>query len=136
MKKISIIASSLLLGAASLNAQTGVTVSVSTGSGASAPGTALVNLLSLAQQLVNQAAPLLVGVAIICLFGGLIYFLWKGRSDEGARKSSLTFMAMSVLAIFVMVSIWGLIGFLGSAVGVGQGGKVPVPQIPNSVGTY
>jgi hypothetical protein len=39
-------------------------------------------------------------------------------------------MGYSILAIFVMVSIWGIIGFIGNTLGVGAGGGAPVPVVP------
>jgi hypothetical protein len=39
-------------------------------------------------------------------------------------------MGFSILALFVMVSIWGIVGFLGSVFGINQGGNVPTPGIP------
>jgi hypothetical protein len=39
-------------------------------------------------------------------------------------------MAFSILALFMMVSVWGLVSFLGSFFGIGQGGSVGIPAIP------
>jgi hypothetical protein len=40
-------------------------------------------------------------------------------------------MIWSVVALFVMVSIVGIINFIGNAVGVNQGGSLPVPTVEN-----
>jgi hypothetical protein len=29
-----------------------------------------------------------------------------------------------------MVSIWGIVGFLGNILGINQGGSIPVPVVP------
>ena len=39
-------------------------------------------------------------------------------------------MAYAILALFLMVAIWGIIGFLANLLGVGVGGSVPIPGVP------
>jgi hypothetical protein len=93
-------------------------------------GGALLSLLALAQTLVARLVPFAIGLAVLAFFWFLIEFIWKGRDDAAAKTRSLSGMGYAVLALFVMVSIWGLVGFLGSILGVGQGGSVPVPGVP------
>jgi membrane protease YdiL (CAAX protease family) len=93
-------------------------------------GNALFGLLAIAQGLVSRLVPFAVGLAVLAFFWFLIEFIWKGRDDAEAKKRSLSGMGYAVLALFVMVSIWGIVGFLGSMFGIGQGGSVPVPGIP------
>lgn len=89
------------------------------------------SLLATAQTLVNNLVPFAIGIAVLALFFGIIKFIIAGqKGDEKGHADAIKFMSMAILALFVMVSIWGLVGFLGSVVGVGQGGSVPVPSIP------
>lgn len=92
-------------------------------------GTALLSLLSLVQEIVSRLTPLLIGLAVLAFFWFLVQFIWKGGESGEKKESSLKGMGFSILALFVMVSIWGLVGFLGNLVGVGQGGTVPVPYV-------
>jgi len=39
-------------------------------------------------------------------------------------------MIWGLVALFVMVSVWGLVRFIGDAVGVDQGGDIEVPTVP------
>jgi len=95
-------------------------------------GSSLIQLMSLIQNLVNIAVPLLIGVAVVALFVGIIMFLVKGK--DGAEHAKWgKFMGMAILALFVMVSIWGLVNFIGSIVGVGQGGGIPTPVVPRGI---
>jgi hypothetical protein len=100
-----------------------------TGAGSQA-GSSLLNLLALAQTLVIRLVPFFIGLAVVVFFWYLIEFIWKGREDGAKRTEGLKGMGYAVLALFVMVSIWGLVGFLGSFFGIGQGGSVPAPGIP------
>jgi hypothetical protein len=93
-------------------------------------GSALISLLNLAQDIISRLVPFAVTLAVLAFFWFLIKFIWKGGQDPEAKTSSLKGMGFSVLALFVMVSIWGIIGLLGSIVGVNQGGNIPIPGVP------
>ena len=93
-------------------------------------GGALLSFLALAQTIVTRLVPFAVGIAVLAFFWFLITFIWKGRDNPEEQSKSLAGMGWSVLALFVMVSIWGIVGFLGSIVGVNQGGNVPIPGVP------
>jgi hypothetical protein len=92
-------------------------------------GSALLSLLALAQALVNNLGIFAIGVAVLAFFWFLIRFIVKA-DDPSGRSDSLKGMGFAVLALFVMVSIWGIIGLLGSITGVNQGGNIPIPGIP------
>jgi Mn2+/Fe2+ NRAMP family transporter len=101
---------------------------------ATAPGQGLINLLNLAQNIVNRLVPILLGAGVVALFFGLVMYIWEGRSDAAKHEKWLKFIGGAILAIFVMVSIWGLVRFFGSIVGVDAVGApnpanlVPVPS--------
>lgn len=93
-------------------------------------GGSLGSLLATAQGIVNNLVPFLIGLAVIAFFWFLVEFIWKGRDDASKKKEALSGMGYSILALFVMVAIWGLVGFISSVTGVGVGGSVPTPSIP------
>lgn len=93
-------------------------------------GGAILSLLALAQTIVVRLVPFAVGLAIVVFFYYIIVFIVKGNSDPEAKGASVRGMLYSIGALFVMVSIWGLVGFLGSILGVGQGGSAPIPGVP------
>jgi hypothetical protein len=94
-------------------------------------GGALLSLLALAQNIVTRLVPFAIGLAVLAFFWFLIGFIWKGKDDPAKQQEMMRGMGFSILALFAMVSIWGIIGLLGSFLGVGQGGSVPVPGIPS-----
>lgn len=93
-------------------------------------GTSILNMLALVQTIVTRLVPLAIGLAVLAFFWYLIQFIWKGKEEAEAKKISIAGMGWSVFALFVMVSIWGLVQFIGSILGVGQGGTAPVPGVP------
>lgn len=92
----------------------------------------LVSLLQAVNEILIRLVPIAIGLAVLSFFWFLITFIWKGRDDAGKQKESMSGMGYSILAIFLMVSIWGIIGLLGSMLGVGQGGAVNVPNLPTT----
>jgi hypothetical protein len=63
----------------------------------------------------------------------LIIYIWNA-GDEGKRKEGRGIMIWGVVALFVMVSIWGLVNFIGDAFGIEESPDVPTPDElnPNS----
>ncbi len=115
------------VGAALAQIQGAITNQTGTGSVA---GQGLINLINTAQTILSLLVPLFIGVAVIVFFYFLVKFITQGAESGDKRSEAIKGMAFSVLALFVMVSIWGLVGLLGSFVGVNQGGNVPAPGIP------
>jgi hypothetical protein len=116
----------------------GVPVSVGVGgyAGGVAAGAGQVNggpllqLLALAQTIVVRLVPFLIGIAVITFFWFLIKYVIAGGEDADGRRKALAGMGYALIAIFVMVSLWGIIGFAGNLLGINQGGTAPAPGLP------
>jgi uncharacterized membrane-anchored protein len=75
--------------------------------------------------LVGWVVPLLVALAVVGFVYGVIqYFLYPDNEEK--RKNGKTFMLWGLIALFVMVSIWGLVGILATSIGV----KAVIPGLP------
>lgn len=72
----------------------------------------LLNTLGFFNTILNAAIGLLITLAIIAFFWGLIRYLFT-EGTEG-KAAGLKIMLMGVITIFVMVSIWGLVRLLQS----------------------
>lgn len=96
---------------------------------ASAQGLSNLNSLLISiGRLVSTALPIVVALALLAFFWGLVKFLFGGADKKDEAK---TLMIWGVVALFVMVSVWGLVGFIGDALDVEQGGSAPVPTVQN-----
>lgn len=76
----------------------------------------ILNLLALANTVFNALIGLLITLAIVAVFFGVIRYLFANGADikhEGLRTA-----LYGVGAIFIMVSIWGIIRLLQSTFGV------------------
>ena len=73
----------------------------------------LLNTLALVNTFLNALIGLFITLAIVVFFWGLIQYLTSVGSEDSAKKGIKT-MLWGVIAIFVMVSIWGIIRLLQS----------------------
>lgn len=89
------------------------------------------SLFLLASNLLNALIGILITLAIVVFFWGLVKYLLSGGATEDAHKG-IHQMIWGVVAIFVMVSIWGLIGLLQRTFQVENRGAI----IPAPVPTY
>lgn len=79
--------------------------------------------------LVRQALPVVVALALLAFFWGLVKFIFA-QGDETAKTDAKKIMLWGLIALFVMVSVWGLVKFFGNALGVSQGDTIIVPGVP------
>jgi len=87
-------------------------------------------LLESIGRLVDLALPIVVGIALLGFFWGLVKFIFAAGDEVDAEKGK-SLMIWSVVALFVMVSVWGLVRFIGSALNIEQGensGNIPTVQ--------
>ena len=78
----------------------------------------IMGVIQLAGRVFNALIGLMILLAIITFFYGVFKYL-QDQSGEGKSKS-LMMMVRGVIAIFVMVSIWGLVALLQNTFGVQQ----------------
>ncbi|MDP2642131.1 MAG: hypothetical protein Q8P21_02485 [bacterium] len=80
-------------------------------------------------RLVDLALPIVVAIALLAFFWGLVKFIFA-QGNEEAKTDAKKVMIWGVVALFVMVSVWGLVRFIGNAFGIQQGDTVTVPRVP------
>lgn len=78
--------------------------------------------------ILNAIIPLFIGVSVVFFFWNIVKFV-AGGADEATREESKKMMIWSLIAIVVMVSIWGLVGWLQSALGLGANPTITPPKI-------
>ncbi len=73
--------------------------------------------------------PILFAIAIIYFFWGLVKYI-KSAGDPKAAAEGRSIMIWGIIALVVMVSVYGLIAWVQSAFGI-QGGATPtLPTVP------
>ena len=89
--------------------------------------TTLGQWLGIFGNLVGIATPIVVALALFAFFWGLAMYIFN-TGDEKKRKSGIHIMIWGVIALFVMVSVWGIVNSLQATFGV-AGGSVDIPIV-------
>lgn len=76
--------------------------------------------------IINKIIPVLFALALLGFFYGLVMYIFGAEDNKDKAKKT---MIWGVVALFVMSSVWGLVRFLGDAVGVGQDQGVDVSRL-------
>lgn len=77
--------------------------------------------------LMNAVVPLLMSLAVTAFIYGIIQFFLNPENEE-KRKAGKSYMIWGLITLFVMVSIWGLVGILSST--FIPGGSAVIPNLP------
>jgi hypothetical protein len=91
--------------------------------------------LSISQSLVsfiNVVIAVLVPLALVIFFWGLVRYIYKS-DDEGERERGKETILWSLIAIFVLFSVWGILSLLNVAF---FGGGTPASSNPTIMGSF
>ncbi|MDP3874984.1 MAG: hypothetical protein Q8Q22_00475 [bacterium] len=80
-------------------------------------------------ELVATALPIVVALALLAFFWGLVKFIFA-QGNEESKADAKKIMLWGLIALFVMVAVWGLVKFIGDALGINQGDTITVPTVP------
>jgi heme/copper-type cytochrome/quinol oxidase subunit 4 len=85
-------------------------------------------ILGTVGQLIGAATPIVVALALVYFFWGLANFIFNSGED-GKRKEAIAIMIYGIIALFVMVSIWGIINVLQTTFNVQGGSDIRAPRV-------
>ena len=74
--------------------------------------------------LIKTIVPFLFTLATAGFIYGIVQFFLNPDNEE-KRKSGKSFMIWGIISLFVMVSLWGLVGVLSNTFGI----KTLIPQL-------
>lgn len=66
-------------------------------------------------------------LAVLAFFWGLFKFI-KGSGDPKTHAEGRKFMIWSVVALFCMVSVWGIVSFMQKQIGINN--TLVIPTLP------
>ena len=78
--------------------------------------------------IVAQIAGLLFVVSMVVFAAVVINFLLKRRDGSAGLEQAKNMLGWSVIAMFVLMAVWGLVSFLSINLGVGVGGCINRPS--------
>lgn len=81
-------------------------------------------------QLIRGASNLLSQILIFLIALAVVWFIWNVvrysmSEDEGGKDKAKDQMKWGIIAIAVIVSVWGIVGLLKSAFGLESGNNAP-----------
>ena len=74
--------------------------------------------------LIKLVVPFLFTLATVAFIWGIIQYFLNAENEE-KRKKGKNFMIWGIISLFVMISMWGLVGVLTNTFGV----KTLIPQL-------
>ena len=96
----------------------------------------LANLIGSIGRLVGALVPILITLALVTFFWGLVRYLYSGKHDQGKK-----IMIWGLVTLFVMVSVWGIVRLAQNALNIDSNANVNSPKVlvpgynPNSGST-
>lgn len=92
--------------------------------------TNLQQLIGSVGQIVGMLIPIVIGLAMLAFFWGLFKYI---KSSGEGHKEGVNVMIAGVAALFVMVSVWGIVQFAQSALGIsGTTQQIQAPRYPTN----
>lgn len=85
-------------------------------------------LISAAQTLINQLIPLTASLTLLAFFWGLAKYIFNAGNEE-AQEQGKRVMVGGIVALFLIASIGGIVGFLVEAFGFESGASIDPPTI-------
>lgn len=84
------------------------------------------SLFKLINDILGQILPIIISIAVIWFIYNVFAYVIAG--DEEKKKVAKNNMIWGVVALFVMVSVWGLVNILGGTLDLDKVAP-PLPQI-------
>lgn len=106
----------------------GSSSSGSSGTGLSGGAEDVSHLVSFLGALLNVAARLILGAAVVFFLWGVFQFV-KSAGDEEARQIGKNHIIYGVIGIAVIVSVWGLVNFVTGSIGLDTTTVQSVPKL-------
>ncbi len=93
-------------------------------------GSSIADILKFVTCLIsNSVIPLFFALAIVVFLWGMVKFI-QNANDSTEREQGRTFMIWGIVALFVMVSVWGIVKVFTTSLGISN----VIPQLPVSSG--
>ena len=87
--------------------------------------TTIQNSFSSVNGLINQLIPIIISIALLFFLVGIVQYVTAG-GDEERRTAARGMIIFGIIALFVMVSVWGFVNILTKTFFSGQATQGPV----------
>ncbi|MBI2023397.1 hypothetical protein HYT01_02415 [Candidatus Giovannonibacteria bacterium] len=90
----------------------------------------VLSTLDQVKAILNQVIPILMILATVIFLWGIITYITAG-GDEEKIKSGRRFIVFGLVGLFLMVSVWGIVGVLMNTFDLNGAG---IPSYPGGIG--
>lgn len=80
-------------------------------------------------EIIKLLIPIVVGIALLVFFWGLAKLIFKAN-DQKAREEGRAVMVWGLVALFVMISVWGIVGFIQDQLDLPMEDGIEAPDAP------
>ena len=94
-----------------------------------AQGQTVLSILGTILAILGRIVPILFGLALIYFLWGLAKFILNA-GDASAQKEGRDIMVWGIIALFVMVAVWGLVRVLQTTFSLSSTATPTLPKIP------
>lgn len=92
-------------------------------------------LLKSVGQLIQTLTIMVAALALLAFMYGLMKFIFKSNDPKNNAEGK-NIMIWGLLALFVMVSVWGIIAFFQRDLNITNGGSVNTGSVENCGGSF
>jgi len=92
--------------------------------------TDIIDLISLISRVISSLIPIVASLALLYFFWGLAQFIFASGNEVDSKKGK-EMMFWGIIALFVMLSVWGLINLLSDTLDL-ENSPLPVPSLNES----
>ena len=93
------------------------------------------NILGQVKSILDLVIPIVITLAVIYFLWGLAKFL-TSAGDSEKHEEGRNIMIWGVIAIFVIVSFWGLVRVIQNTFSITNTGSLQLPKVPDVGGGF
>ncbi len=86
------------------------------------------SILNVVGKMMKIIIPMLITAAVLYFIFGVVKYVVSSDSDDKGKAREV--IIRGIIGLFVIISIWGLVGIIGNTFGIGVGGSLTGEQIP------
>ncbi|MFZ2484736.1 MAG: pilin [Minisyncoccia bacterium] len=88
----------------------------------------LTNLVTQIGNIVDLAIPIVFSLALLAFFWGLVKYIFA-QGNEESKADGKKIMIWGLVALFVAATVWGLVEFIRTSLGITNVGSVTPPSV-------
>ncbi|PIT90869.1 hypothetical protein COU17_03415 [Candidatus Kaiserbacteria bacterium CG10_big_fil_rev_8_21_14_0_10_49_17] len=90
--------------------------------------TGLQGVLQTVGTLISSAIPIVLALAVLAFFWGLMKYIFSA-GDADKQEEGRNIMIWGIIALFVMVSVWGLVRLLQDTFNISKDSTIDAPTV-------